>query len=106
MDKITQQKYWHEVKDIARECLDESNKDTEGARELARDAVDQHHWIIYTFYHMQILEHSRNTDVFFDNFGDTSFSSFSDCTLKCAFAAMEQDVQEEISELLDRADHE
>lgn len=102
MEPITLQQYANECSDIARELVDECNADEEQMQDRLHETIDGHQWIIYTFHNMQVLQHSKNEDAYFDDFGTLTAESFSDAMVKMAFAAFMRDVQEEIPEALER----
>jgi hypothetical protein len=86
--------YYNECRRIAEECVKEAEGDQERAQDLTHEAVDGHQWIIYTYYNAQVLQHSRNDDAYFENFGPLEATGYSDAMAKMAYAAMHQDVME------------
>lgn len=70
--------YFKEVSDIAdgiaEECLSECEGNFSEAKELAIESylfevIDNHEWIIYTRYHLKVLEYSSNAEELINEFG-------------------------------------
>lgn len=99
MTMISQSEYYAEVCAVAQAVLTESRDESRDVQDVLFEAVDGHQWIIYTFYNLQVLTHSRNDAAYFDSFGPLDASGFSDAVQKMAYAAFEQDVQDAIAEL-------
>jgi hypothetical protein len=104
--KITYNEYWRQVKAIAKEAKAETKEKgssreawQERAQESARQTVDGHQWIIYTAYTPWVLMHSPSHDAWFESYGASEFDGYSDVMTKLAFAALEQDVMEELNSL-------
>ncbi len=100
-DDMTQRDYYEQCRAIAEECVKEAEGDEERAQDLVHESVDGHQYIIYTHYNMCVLRHSRNDSAYFDNFGPLQADGFSDAMAKMAFAAMYQDVCEELGDALE-----
>lgn len=102
MESITLSQYANECSDIARDIVDECQGDEERIQDRLHETIDGHQWIIYTYYALQILSHTKNDDAYFDDFGPLTADGFSDAVTKMAFAAFMRDVQEDIPEALER----
>ncbi len=94
MEPITHQQYWAEIRDIAREIVDDADEDKHVA-----EYVDGHQWLIYTYYNMQVLPHSNNENAYFDECGTLTVSDFSSCVSTLATWAMMADVNEAVYRL-------
>ena len=101
MDPISLAEYAAECKSIAQELVKECEGDEKRISDSLHNAIDGHQWIIYTYYNCQVLTHSRNDNAYFKNFGPLTADSFSDAVAKMAFAALEADVQAELSDALE-----
>jgi hypothetical protein len=93
MDNITSQEYWAEIASLARECAE-----ADAPSDAVHAACDLHEWVIYTFYNMQVLTHSRNENAWFDDFGTLKATDFSGTMAKLACAAMMADVRDTMAE--------
>lgn len=100
MNSITQAEYYSECQSIATETVKECEGNEESIQDQLHEAVDGHQWIIYTFYNLQVLQHSRNENAYFDDFGPLVADDFSSCMAKLAYAALMADVQEYLSDAL------
>ena len=120
---ISNRDYWVEVRSIAAGIAEEAveqAKDNdpdleqddvkEAAEEIINDTllhetIDGHEWIIYTAYHLPILQWTDNADYMVDNLGgadDVLKSSGVDGLHQAlAFWALYADVQECIDDALD-----
>lgn len=101
MEPITSSEYYTECESIAREAVQEANGDRDTAYDHLHQDVDGHRWIIYTYYHTQILTHSQHDNAYFEDFGPLEAESFSDATLKMAYAAMLRDCTDYLETALD-----
>lgn len=101
MDPITLQEYVTECKNVARSITEECEGDEECIQDRLHEEIDQHEWITFTYYNLQVLTHSRNDGAYFDNFGPLKATGFSDAMAKMAYAAFYQDVSEELSDALE-----
>ncbi len=100
---LTEQSYYEEIRNIADNLAQETGGDTDVASERVHETVDGHQWIIYTHYNAQVLHCSRNEGAYFDAYGPLEgCESYSDVTVKLAFAAMCQDVHEELEDAIER----
>ncbi len=99
MDKLTDQEYYEQCRAIVAECTAEAEGDEDRMNELIHEAIDSHQWIIYTFYNLEILRISQNTDAYFDNFGKLEAADFSSAVQSMAFAAFEADVYGEMGQV-------
>ena len=113
---INQSEYWKEVKttaeNIAEMALEESEWDRDEAEEyindtLLHETVDGHEWIIYTAYHLPIIQHSPNDEYMAENLGGLDETvkehGVQGLHMAMAFWAFYADVQEEMGEALDSA---
>ena len=71
-------KYVKEVESVARSLIEEALAqygNAEDAREaiqddILRETIDGHEFVIYTEYHLDVLEHSGNEEALILNFGE------------------------------------
>ena len=115
---MNNQEYWDEVRSsanyVAELALEAHDNDVDEAREAIWDHalheyVDSHEWIIYTRFHLPILEHTDNQEYAADNFG----AEFLAETLKesglhglhqaIAFYAFYQDIADLLDDAIDAA---
>lgn len=116
MSNITNSQYWTEVSSlaeiIAEEAMQQADNNRVDAEELINDSllhetIDQHEWIIYNTYNLDVYQISDNSDYYLDNFGTEDAgetlknSGLSGLHTALAFWALYADVQEEISDALD-----
>ena len=102
MDNITQAEYFKECRAIATEIVKECDGDEETIQDKLHETIKGHQWIIYTFYNLQVLTHSRNENAYFDEFGvSLDTADFSSTMAKLAYFSMMTDVQYELSEALE-----
>ena len=116
MSNITSSQYWLEVQSIANslatEAMQSCENDRDDAEELINDsllheAIDQHEWIIYNSYNLDVIQYSDNEDYLVDNFGAEDAGEtlknggLSSLHTAVAFWALYADVQEKISDELD-----
>ncbi len=100
---LTEQSYYEEIRNIADNLAQETGGDADVASERVHETVDGHQWIIYTHYNAQVLQCSSNEGAYFDSYGPLEgCESYSDVVVKLAFAAMCQDVYEELSDAIER----
>lgn len=100
MEPITAAEYFTECQAIARELVQECEGDEEQIQNRLHETIDGHQWIIYTYYNLQVLAHSKNENAYFDAFGKLETEDFSSTMARLAFCALEADVHEEIPEAL------
>lgn len=98
MDSLTSNEYFTQCRDIATEALDTCATDDD-VYDHIHASIDGHQWVIYTFYHLEILRISNNEDAFFEDGGKLEADSFSNAVQQMAFAAFRQDVCEALAEL-------
>lgn len=76
--EISKVEYLEEVESIAkeviREAMEQADNDQEEALDLINDyllheSIDDHQWIIYYAYNLDVYQHSDNPDYCVDNFG-------------------------------------
>lgn len=116
MTIITTSQYWIEVEavaaNIASEAMQTASNDRDEAEDIINDSllhetIDGHEWIIYTAYHLPILQISDNTDYYIDNFGsdDAGYvlknKGLDGLHQTIAYFAFYADVNDKISEALD-----
>ena len=116
-DLNNSEQYWEEVNglaaNIATEAMQATENDREEAEELINDTmlhgvVDGHQWVIYTVYHLPVLQYSDNEEYMTDNFGDAytgsmiSEGGLSHLHMAMAFWALYADVQDNIHTYLDQ----
>ena len=114
--KINQKEYFAEVNatagNIAEMALEEKGWDREEAEEYINDSllhenIDGHEWIIYTAYHLPIIQHSPNDEYMADNMGGLEETvkegGVQGLHMAMAFWAFYADVQEELECALDSA---
>jgi hypothetical protein len=78
---------------------------------VLHEIVDGSEYIIYTAYHLPIIQHSDNDEYMLDNFGMESLAAslekgLSNLHMAIAFWALYADVQERINDILDEYDDE
>jgi hypothetical protein len=100
MDNLSSQEYWAEVREIAEAARAEEKAGGE-ASDYIHEQIDSHQWIIYTFYNLQVLQHSSSENAWFEEFGEMKADDFSSCMAKLAYAAMATDVRDVMSRLED-----
>ena len=119
---ISNTDYWVEVRSIAATIAEEAVEQAKDKPDLEQDelkeaaediindtllheTIDGHEWIIYTAYHLPILQWTDNADYMVDNLGgadDVLKSSGVDgLHLAMAFWALYADVQDYIDDALD-----
>ena len=118
MTEISRTQYYDEIKSIAKglaeDALDANDWNRNDAENDINDSrlhetIDGHQWVIYTAYNMDVLRHSNSEDAYIDNFGgDDAASVLKDRGIDglhavMAVCAMEQDVQNVLSDALDDA---
>lgn len=85
-----------EIKESAQELINDS---------LLHETIDGHEWIIYTAYHLPILQYSPNDDYMVENLGGAEEvlkqSGIGGLHQALAFWAMYADVQDELDSALD-----
>ena len=115
---MNSQQYWKEITDIAEQLVwfamneYEEENDRDAAEEVINDhllheTIDSHQWIIYTVYHLQIIQESGNDDYLTENFGkDTAATLLDEGGIDSlhqgiAFWAMYADVQDKLEQAFD-----
>ncbi len=101
MEPITSQEYFAECASIAREAVRDAEGDRDNALERCDEDTDQHQWIMYTYYHTQILQHSSHDNAYFEDFGPLTADSYSEATQMMAIAAFRRDVYEYLDTALE-----
>lgn len=92
MEEITQKAYWTEVEALAKDCV-ERFAAGEDLYEAVNAACDGHHWIIYTFYHHQILQISdQDVSARFEEMGGPASKDWASLVMHAAYLALEGDV--------------
>lgn len=102
MEPITRKDYFDEiraVRDNALEEYKEYGRDTdpnEWVSDWLHQTIDGHEWVIYNWYHTQILTWSDNEDAVFDVMGEVTGTDASSVLTPMAFFAMEADVRDHL----------
>ena len=105
MEELSRQDYHKQVRDLAEEAASEHGHATEAGQEWIWETCDGHEWVIYTFYHFQVLQHSENSGYTLDNFGPEGVVEDGQLnTLSLAFGALYGDVMEAYGRLEASAD--
>lgn len=114
MKPITENKYWREIHDLAKQVVYETRERCEGNHESARETlyavthetIEGHSWVIYTYMARQVLVHSRNDGYAVEEWGADGIVE--DGVLNwslLAYGALLADVQEAISGLPEPFDY-
>ena len=118
MSEITRTHYYDEIKSIATNLAEEALSDNDWARDAAEEdindsrlheTIDGHQWVIYTAYNLDVIRHSDSSDAYTDNFGAADAGQvlkdkgIDGLHAVMAYCAMEQDVQNILSDALDEA---
>lgn len=103
--KIGYGQYWRQVKAIAKDAMIEARKSPkedrrDAATRYAEETTDQHEWVIYTWANPYVLIHSAHEDCIFDDFGEQTFTNYSDAMAKMAGCALRADVMEALEDML------
>jgi len=78
------QEYWKEIEELADSLACEAMTDNENDIEAARvdifdsrlhEAIDEHRWVIYYSYNLDVIQHSNNEDYYNDNFGGEALTN-------------------------------
>ena len=116
MSNITSSQYWNEIQSlavsIAEDAMVSCDNNRDEAEELINDSllhetIDEHQWIIYYAYNLNVYQHSDNSDYYIDNFGgdDAAYvlkeKGLDGLHQALAFWALYADVQDKIGEALD-----
>jgi hypothetical protein len=89
--------YWQEVDAIAAllsdpdQLAEEYGEEAEPS-EVLFEITDGHQFVIYTFKASKVLEHSDNTDAYFDHVGEITADSWSAIVTPLAIYAMQADI--------------
>ena len=104
MDAISSYEYWNEIDAIASDIADEyvyAADDDGKASDVIHERVGWHQWVIYTFYHFQVLQYSENSGAIEEfGFERTTQTGALD-TMLMTLCAMSADVYKRYSELGD-----
>ena len=118
MSELSRSQYYEEIRSIADNLAAEALADNEWDRSKAEndindsrlhETIDGHQWVIYTAYNLDVIRHSDSSDAYVDNFGgDDAGKVLKDRGISglhavMAYCAMEQDVQNVLSDALDDA---
>lgn len=113
---MNSQEYWAEIQSIANNLVDETMQETDNnrdeAEELINDSrlyetIDNHQWVIYCSYNLDVIKHSDNEDYYADNFGAESLAysleqgGLSNLHCHIAFWCMYADVQDYLDSAFD-----
>ena len=93
--------YHDECERIAKDAVRDADGDRNTAVEDIDSTVDSHSWIIYTGRNLDVLQHSRNCDAYFEEHGSLEADGYSDAMAKMAYAAMRADVMAELEHFLE-----
>jgi len=109
VEPITEQGYWAEIRSIVDEIVSEVKQaepdgDADSWRESADErlweTVDGHQWVIYTYYHYQVLQISPNDGYSIENFGSEGLvENGSLDTAKLTFGALYADCMERLADV-------
>lgn len=81
MNNLSSFTYWQEINSIAANLVHEAMQDNENVKDEAweqindtdlHQAIDQHQWVIYTQYNLQVLQFSENSEYMVDEMGADS----------------------------------
>lgn len=97
---LEETEYWADVRDVAKEALEECPDNEEAQDDFVWESVDGSSWVIYTARNLDVLRFTSNEDAW-QEFGELSPENW---LAQAAFAAMLADVREALHEL--RADTE
>ncbi len=95
MDEITQKAYWEEVASLAKACAEQAKAEDRELCEAVSEVCDGHQWVIYTFYHHQVLQHTDQdvADRMEDLGGPDLSKGWDNVVMQAAYLALEGDVQ-------------
>ena len=104
MEPITYSDYWNQINDHAKNILDENNITTEDELrenddiwDSIHETVDGDSWLIYYYYHPQILQHTKNGDAL-EEYGFEGFNTVDEILAASAFWAMHHDISDAIND--------
>lgn len=100
---ISQQEYWDEVRNLAKEAHDMVVEDeTRDLGDMIHELVDGHEWVIYTAYNFDVLKHTESDSEIEDLFGDEKVGDGWHALLgKAAYAALAGDVRAQADAISD-----
>ena len=134
MEAITSYEYWKEIRGITQTIVDEVaaevledhgiessqldplyRENVEAWRDEIREiifdsrlheTIDGHQWVIYTYYNLQVLQHTDNAEYMVDTFGGDEVVAATENgidSLHCALAfwAMYADVSDHLDAVID-----
>jgi len=116
MNNITYKEYWEEVEGIAANLVCEALQSCEGDKvdaealiqdSLLHESIDGHEWVIYTAYHLDIIQISPNDEYLVCNFGNDyagellAESGLNHLHMAIAFWALYADVQDKLDSAFD-----
>lgn len=102
-ETITHKQYWAQIRSIVKDALREYKQhgtDTdpnEWLNDWLHQMIDGHEWIIYTQKNLFVLLWTDNQDAYFDDFGEMEATDFPSTTARLAYAAMAQDVTDNLN---------
>jgi hypothetical protein len=102
MEPLTRKEYFDEIRAIRANALEEYKEygsDTdpnEWVSEWLHQTIDGHEWIIYNWYHTQVLTWTDNDDAAFDVIEKVSGTNSTEVLTPLAFYAMEADVRDHL----------
>jgi len=96
---MNETEYMKEIEDIAAEARREARAHNREVEEVVCEAVDSHAWVIYTQRSIEVLLHSSNADMAWEDGFAGGADSFSDTMRIAAYCAMRADVMAAVSDL-------
>ena len=100
MKDITHHEYWNEVSTIGQDIIDNALEYGSDVSDLTHEAIDGHEWIIYTFYHDQILSFTDNDEAYLDIYSNEDLGELvkehglDHARMVQAFYALDMDVRQ------------
>ena len=103
MSEITQQEYKNEVEATAETVIDiynEYKEDYALIHEVIHEEIDNHQWIIYNAYHLDILKYADNEpEGWYIYVSDENMSDYRNVLQAMAYVSLQLDVTDKVSEL-------
>ena len=88
--------YQAELERIALDAVKEAVATGYDERDIARETINGHEWVIYTSQAQQVLEESNSTDEAYELVSECMPKLYSEFICHMAYWCMERDVQEYI----------
>lgn len=101
MKELTQKSYHEGIESLGLSILEECEGDV---RDMIHETVDQDEWVIYTYYHDQVLRFTQNDDAYLDIYSNeglgtiVSEKGLDHARMIQVYWAIEQDVSDWLSE--------